>query len=516
MESYKLMKNKRLFQCGLGGNGKTDGSAVIPTLSEAKGRNLALRTTALRDSSSPAAPRNDSAKVLFRSLLLFCLVAALPWPALGQINEQRGAPVRRGNAWTQTHTWTAPAREGGKLILRADMGSVEITPATGNQIEGRAVVRVYNGNEERARRVFDAFHLSARPIENTGVYVSAEFAGSRHHDGSMGVEFDIKVPARFSLDLETKGGDIDLDGALQGEARLTTAGGDIHAGDISGPIRVETAAGNIGLGNLGARAEVRTAGGNIHVGNVRGDGTIETIGGEIQVGQVDGTVRAETAGGDIVIAGAGGQVMAETAGGQIQVGPTGGSVRAQTAGGNIVLRGARGRVVAETTGGSIDLLQLGAGVRANTSAGQILVEFDSNTKTFVASQLESSMGDVYVYLPVNLSLTIDAAIDGAAGHHIVTDFPLSILGDEEDFSERTIRGHGTLNGGGEVLRIRTVAGNIEIRKIDARSLQEIKNHEDTTWNRLQQRAAEKAQRESEREQQRRQRQKEKEDERDEN
>ena len=374
------------------------------------------------------------------------------------------------------------------------MGSVEITPGTGNQIEGRAVVRVYKGNEEKARRVFDAFHLSARTIESTGVYVSGEFAGSRRHDDSMGAEFDIKLPAHFNLDLETRGGDIGFEGALQGEARLTTAGGDIHAADISGPIRVETAGGNIGLGNLGARAEVRTAGGNIHIGNVRGDATIETSGGEIQVGQVDGGLRAETAGGDIVIAGAGGQVMAQTAGGQIHVGPTGGSVRAQTAGGSIRLRGARGRVVAETAGGSIDLLQLGAGVRANTSAGRILAEFDANTKTFAASQLETSMGDVYVYLPVNLPLTIDAAIDAAAGHHIVTDFPLSILGDKEDFSERTIRGHGTLNGGGEVLRIRTVAGNIEIRKLDSRSLQDLKSREDTSWSRWQQHAAEKEQR----------------------
>jgi hypothetical protein len=378
------------------------------------------------------------------------------------------------------------------------------------------VVRVYTGNEEKARRVFDAFHLSARSIESGGVYVSGEFAGSRRHDGSMGAEFDIKLPARFNLDVETKGGDIDLEGSLQGEARLTTAGGDIHGSDISGPIRVETAGESIGLGNLGARAEVRTAGGSIHIGNVRGDATIETSGGEIQVGQVGGALRAETAGGDVVIAGAAGQVMAETAGGQIQVGPTGGSVRAQTAGGNIRLRGARGRVVADTAGGSIDLLQLGAGVRANTSAGRILAEFDANTKTFVASQLESSVGDVYVYLPVGLSLTIDAAIDAAAGHHIVTDFPLSILGDKEDFSERTIRGHGTLNGGGEILRIRTVAGNIEIRKLDARSLEELKSREDTSWNRLQERQAEKAQRERERERERRERQREKEEERDQN
>jgi hypothetical protein len=169
-------------------------------------------------------------------------------------------------------------------------------------------------------------------------------------------------------------------------------------------------------------------------------------------------------------------------------------------------------VVAETAGGSIDLLQLRAGVRANTSAGRILAAFDAGTKTFVASQLETSMGDVYVYIPVGLALTIDAAIDAAAGHHIVTDFPLSILGDKEDFSERTIRGHGTLNGGGEVLRIRTVAGNIEIRKLDARSLEDLKSHEDTNWSRVQEKQAEKAQREREREQQRRERQREKEEE----
>jgi DUF4097 and DUF4098 domain-containing protein YvlB len=446
---------------------------------------------------------------------LWLWLAALPLQALGQSIVKRGTPVRHGNAsWTETYEWTAPAREGGKLILRADMGSVEITPGAGNQLEGRVVLRVYTGSEEKARRVFDAYHLSARSIEGGGVYVSGELSGSRHHDHSAGAEFDIKLPARFNLDVETQGGDIGVEGALQGEARLTTAGGDIHTTDISGPSRVETAGGGITLGNLGARAEARTAGGSIHVGNVRGDAMIETSGGEIQVGQVDGTLRAETAGGDVVIAGAAGQVVAQTAGGQIEVGPTGGSVRAETAGGSIRLQGARGRVVVETAGGSIDLLQLEAGVRANTSAGRILAQFNATAKTFAASQLETSMGDVYVYLPVGLSLTIDAAIDAAAGHHIVTDFPLSILGDKEDFGERTIRGHGTLNGGGEVLRIRTVAGNIEIRKLDARSLEDLKSREETSWNRSQERQAEKNQRQREREQERRKRQREKEEDRD--
>jgi hypothetical protein len=450
-----------------------------------------------------------------RKCAIWFWLVALPWPALGQSVVKQGTPVRHGKAsWTETYELNAPARPGGKLILRADMGSVEITPGSGNQLEGRVVLRVYAASEEKARRVFDAYHLSARSIEAGGFYVSGEFSGSRHHDGSMGAEFEIKLPARFNLDVETQGGDIFLQAPLQGEARLTTAGGDIQATDISGPIKVETAGGGISLGNLGARAEVRTAGGSIHLGNVRGDATIETSGGEIQVGQVEGTLRAETAGGDVVIAGAAGQVMAQTAGGQIEVGPTGGSVRAETAGGSIRLRGARGRVVADTAGGSIDLLQLGAGVRASTSAGRILAEFDASAKTFAASQLETSMGDVYVYLPAGLPLTIDAAIDAAAGHHIVTDFPLNVLGDKEDFSERTIRGHGALNGGGEVLRIRTVAGNIEIRKLDARSMEDLKSREETNWSRWQERQAEKEQRQREREQERRERQREKEEERD--
>ena len=451
---------------------------------------------------------------LLQSAIWFWL-AALPLQALGQSIVKRSTPVRRGNAsWIETYEWNAPAREGGKLILRADMGSVEITPGSGSQLEGRVVLRAYTGSEEKARRVFDAYHLSVRSIEGGGVYVNGELSGSWRHGHSVGAEFDIKLPTRFNLDVETQGGDIGLECPLQGEARLTTAGGDIHATDISGPIRVETAGGSISLGNLGARAEVRTAGGSILTGNVRGDATIETSGGEIQVGQVDGTLRAETAGGDVVIAGAAGQVTAQTAGGQIQVGPTGGSVRAETAGGSIRLLGARGRVVVETAGGSIDLLQLGGGVRANTSAGRILAEFDATAKPFEASPRVTAMGDVYVYLPVNLSLTIDAAIDAAAGHHIVTDFPLSILGDKEDFSERTIRGQGTLNGGGEVLRIRTVAGNIEIRKLDPRSMQDLKSREETNWSGWQDRQAEKEQQRREREQERRERQREKEEKRD--
>jgi DUF4097 and DUF4098 domain-containing protein YvlB len=244
------------------------------------------------------------------------------------------------------------------------------------------------------------------------------------------------------------------------------------------------------------------------VGDAKGDVILETSGGEIVTGAVAGALRAETAGGDVIVGGASGQLVARTAGGQIQIGPTGSSVRAETAGGSIRLHGARGRVVAETAGGSIDLLQVESAVRATTAAGRILAELNCTRKSFGASQLETSMGDVYVYLPSDVPLTIDAAIMTAAGRQIQSDFPLDIQGNKEDLVPSTLRGHGNLNGGGEVLRLRTVAGNIEIRKIDEASLRDLQQREDSNWKAWQDRRAEKDQRRQEVEKERRQRQQE--------
>jgi DUF4097 and DUF4098 domain-containing protein YvlB len=441
-------------------------------------------------------------------------LAILPLHATEQAYVKRGVPEHHGGAWIERSEIAISVREGGRLILRADAGSVTITPAAGGRVEGQVVLRCHTGNEAEARRIFSNYELSARLLEAGGAYITGESSGGGRHSRSFGVDFVLRVPQRFNVDVETQGGDISIENALQGQARLTTAGGDIHTVDVTGPARIETAGGNITLGKMGNAVEARTAGGSIRVDNVNGAAVLETSGGEIVTGQVGGALRAETAGGDVVVAGAAEQVVAQTAGGQIQIGPSGGSVRAETAGGSIRLQGARGRVVAETAGGSIDLLQVAGAVRASTAAGRILAQWLPDVRTFGASQLETSMGDVYVYLPLNLALTIDAAIDAAAGHQIVSDFPLNIMGTKEAFCDRTIRGHGTLNGGGQVLRIRTVSGNIEIRKLDSRALQELNAREQANWQHWEEHRAEKDRHRQAREQERRNRKLERDDDND--
>jgi DUF4097 and DUF4098 domain-containing protein YvlB len=430
-----------------------------------------------------------SARKVCVSMFLACLLA-LPLAGLDVSSVKQGAPVRRGRTWEQSSEFEAPVKEGGRLLLRTEQGAINIRPVPGDRVSCAVVLRAYTADEAEAKRLFDAFQLTARSVEGGGVYLSSESPFRVRHGASFRVNFQISVPQRFHLDVETQSGDITVEAPLEGNARLTTAGGDVRTSDISGLVRIETAGGSITLANINGDLTARTAGGSIRVGDVKGDTVLETSGGEIDTGRVTGTVKAETAGGDVVIGGATGDILARTAGGQIQIGPAASSVRAETAGGSIRLQGARGRVVAETAGGSIDLLEMEGAVRASTAAGRILAKFNNGMKTFGPSRLETSLGDVYVYLPTNLPITIDAAIDTAAGRRIQSDFPLDIQGSTEELVPTTLRGRGNVNGGGEVLRIRTVSGNIEIRKIDDASLRELQQLEESNWNTGQERHTE--------------------------
>jgi len=440
------------------------------------------------------------------ALAPFALLLALPLSGLGQVNRQ--APARSGNGWEQQTDIEVPAATGGRLMVRASDGAVIIRPTPGDKVSGAVILRVNTSDEAAARRLFDSLQLTARPEAGGGVFVSTESSEHRRHGLRLQVRLRLTVPQRYNLDIETQGGDISVESPLEGDARLTTAGGDVRTTDLTGDLKVETAGGNITLGRIGRELYARTAGGSIHLGDVKGNANLETSGGEIVTGTVAGALHAETAGGDVVIGGAGAQLVARTAGGQIQIGPSSGSVRAETAGGSIRLQGAHGRVDAETAGGSIDLLEIEGAVRATTAAGRILAEFNAGKWTFAPSVLETRMGDVYVYLPPNLPLTIDAAIDTAAGRKLRSDFPLAIQGDNGELVPSTLRGCGNLNGGGQTLKIRTTAGNIEIRKIDAASLQELQQREDNNWKNWQQHRDEKERRMQDREKARQRRQQE--------
>jgi len=396
------------------------------------------------------------------------LAAAAPLAAQ-RLDIREGKAEKKGRAWVRESTCTAAAREGGRLTVRADLGSVTVTPGANDKVECRIRVEIVSPDEALAEQLKERHESWMRVNDDGSLYLTGRFPRAlldRHvRNLSIGVNFDIKVPARFNVDVETRGGSVTVE-RLEGELRAVTAAGSIRTGSIGGATRVETAGGNIEVENIGGRLEARTAGGHIRIGDVQGDAVLETSGGKILTGRVAGALRAGTAGGDIVVGGATRDVVALTAGGKIRLGDVGGRVRAETAGGSIFLETATGPVQVQTAGGSIELLRILSGVRAVTTAGRVQAQIAATRESFQPSLLETSFGDVVVYLPADLPLTIDAEILQAMGHTIKTDFPLQVT-PSSGYGPRTVEARGELNGGGETLRIRTTMGNILILRAAA-------------------------------------------------
>lgn len=428
---------------------------------------------------------------------LVVLALGVPLRAQTRAGVDRGEVERRGSAWVQEIDCRVPVEPGGTLTVRVASGTVRVTPVEDQeQMECEVRLAVYAGSREQAQRVLDDYQLIVRRVTGGSAYLGSKFS-------VPSAVYRIRVPLQFNLDLETQAGNL-IVRDLQGDLRAASAAGEIRTGKVRGNVRVETAGGNLELGNIEGRLEARTAGGCVRVGDVEGNAVIESGGGHIITGRIRSDVRAQTAGGDIVLHGAGADVSVQTAGGQIRVGETRGSLRAQTAGGSIRLDAVQGPIRVETAGGSIDLYQVLSGVQASTAAGRILAKFAATAESFAPSALQTAVGDVEVYLPANLPLTIDATIDMAAGHKISSDFPLQIEGGQHRFHPSQVRGHGALNGGGAVLRIRTVSGDIKILKLDQASLERLRRQQESQWQRWRELHLEQLERERQREQERQQ------------
>ncbi|MGH9445100.1 MAG: hypothetical protein ACRD3O_05150, partial [Terriglobia bacterium] len=446
-----------------------------------------LATPAYRQAGSPPSPLGAGWGVReweiemtgFRiSLLLTAALGASLALCGAQPPAMTRSPLRReGNVWAEDIHVSLPASEGGHLLLRADEGSVDIRPGPPGRLECWVRLAAYSQGAGQAKSCLDHYQLKTLPVPG-GVMLTGH--SLCRTPGSMGARFEVEVPLKFNVNIQTQGGNVEVE-KLAGQLRAETTGGNITTGDVSGPVWVSTRAGAISLGNMGQGVEARTTGGSIHVGDVNGRAILETGGGPIVAGVVNGAVSAQTGAGDIILQAASGPVRAETAGGEIHLGECGGTVQAETAAGNIQVAGARGGVSVQSAGGSINLLQVMSSVIAQTSAGHILAEIDATKKTFGPSQLDAQLGDVDVFLPPRLPVDIHAAIANAFGRRIVSDFPVNIQEAGAGFMPGPVTADGKLMGGGDSLNIRTGMGNIVIRRLDPTAAARMKDFQKTFW-----------------------------------
>lgn len=371
---------------------------------------------------------------------------------------------RDGKYYVQEIRGALPSR--GRLSAETDAGWIKII---GGRQEGKVSFkvnkRVKAGSEEQAKRYFEAIRFKGYTQANTTV-LRGEPSSAGHN--AM-LEMEIETPRSIEYTVaRTRGGSVDISG-LSGKAVAESFGGWIKLYDIGGTAVGSTMGGSIDADKIGGDAKLESAGGSITIGAVSGNVTAETAGGSVSVGQVKGNVRVETAGGSIGVKQCSGALSAATAGGSIEVGDVGSWAKLETAGGSIRLTGAKDSVKAMTSGGSIRLSRLTRGVIAETMAGGIEAEIVADRGDFMESKLVTNAGDIVVYLPSDLAVTVRAVIEVANGHRIVSEFnDVKVTSDASGYGPRTVYGNGQLNGGGPMLKLNTSNGNIYLKRLARR------------------------------------------------
>ena len=407
-----------------------------------------------------------TSKTIFRRWLLAGAVAALAAaPATVRAHEPQQQAENRRLAVEKTGELST--REGLRLRLVTDVGAVRVFTDQDNQVTYRVRVET-DAAQPDAERLVQQFMLVSRGGPD-GIFISGHVPWKEFR-GRLWVSIEVRVPRNYNLDVATQAGNIIVQD-VNGSVALATGGGDVVVGRISGQAQLETRGGHIKTQDIGGTLVAVTVGGHIVAGNVAGDAVLRSGGGHVKVLTVGGRAQMESGGGNISIEKTSAGITAVTAGGRIDVGEAHGAIRARTGGGGVRVARVAGPVQLDSSGGSIYLTRVLGPVQASTTSGTITAWLVPEGKFEGGSQLICAQGDIVVYLPSKLAVTIDATIDGAAGHRILFDpeLPLQIQPVTSPQGLPQVRGRAVLNGGGQVLKLQTVAGNIQVRVADSRS-----------------------------------------------
>lgn len=279
--------------------------------------------------------------------------------------------------------------EGGTLRLDGAYGNIKIvTGGSGVAVE---ITRDADGRKAERRM---AEHKITFEQQGNDVVIHSDMDGDRirffgRDDDEYEVQWNIRVPDRYNVDVSTSGGWIELD-------------------DIVGTVDARTSGGNIRTGRLGGPSTLKTSGGNITIGGGAAEIEAYTSGGAITVGDTTGRVEAKTSGGSITLARVGGEVLARTSGGSIRI---------------------------DDASGTVD---------ASTSGGSIHAHFSRQPNG--DSKLSTSGGGVVVTLAPSIAVDLDAHSSGGG---VSSDVPVTVQGRQDD---DTLRGKINGGGPRLVLR----------------------------------------------------------------
>lgn len=347
--------------------------------------------------------------------------------------------------------------------------------------------------------------------DGSGARLTSRFVG-RSQSQSTSHHFDIWVPRRFSVELQSGGGGViisDVTGTFsgttgggpirienaRGRANLTTGGGNIrvYSSDLSGS--VTTGGGTVliqgGSGNLkghsgsgpivyGESGGTINSGSGARVGISSDDDNSVTVGSGASVTINDRTGEIRDMSGRVIYRKSGGGVTVEdamdgadirTGGGGVNIGRSAGEVNVHTGGGDINVGSSSGDVSVNTGGGNISLGPVAGSAQASTGKGNVMITLTGPDGHSV--DVRSGTGKVVLILPANLSAVLDleTAYTENFGRRtrIQSDWSLSPTessdwNDSQGTPRKYVRARQTIGRGGRVIRVRTVNGDVVVQR----------------------------------------------------
>ncbi|SRR5579871_498891 len=347
------------------------------------------------------------------------------------------------------------------LHVKIDGGSLRLEGYSGNRISYQ-VLSVPSKTLNRTQPDVSLYKVATYKRGDTSWLVATR---QKDQLSPKSIELVVRVPRQIhSVSLDTSGGDVSVRG-VSGRVDVSTGGGHLQIDDVSGVVNAESGGQDIDVGTVESSGRFRTAGGQISVAYIKGDLDAFTGGGTISLGTGLRNAVLESAAGDVHVAFCGGTLKAQSGGGNLVLGDVAGPADIRTNGGNLRLRSAKGFVKAQTSAGNIELDGVPA-ADASTGAGSIVAKFTASDHRRHNSLLETTTGDITVFLPAELPMTIHATVDYGAGHTINSEIPGLRVASEGDGLSSSIFADGKLNGGGPVLEVHAGNGNIILKKLD--------------------------------------------------
>ncbi|MFO7891482.1 MAG: DUF4097 family beta strand repeat-containing protein [bacterium] len=399
--------------------------------------------------------------MITRKTTIRFLVILLSFSFLSVVSAQELR--QEGKYWVGEITKRFQVSDTGILIMDKIQGNVTIRSWTKKEVlikeEKRMDIFSRNEAETAMEKSESGMRKEADRIIISGPGFDRSWIESR---------FEITLPEDFSCDIDSKGGSIDIAG-LRGDVDASTGGGSVKLTDIESNVDVSTGGGSVSVKNVGGNIDVSTGGGSVTVLGSGKNVDISTGGGSVVVKGVTGdNVDISTGGGSITVSDSKGEFDLSTGGGSISIDHVTAEIDASTGGGGIEIDDIEGELDVSTGGGEIDLRRIKGAISASTGGGDVsaevtLTDFSVNHTV----QLSTGGGDIKLDIPAKLPAAIDAKIEYEMRHgreyKIDSDFPLKI-NEDESFGRKIIWGKGEINGGGDLIKLRTGGGDIIIKK----------------------------------------------------